>query len=318
MNIFFTHKEDSMVLLSNLSIQSALLSSIKAHNIVANDLFLSFDTEDEIASYLNGEVTIKMDDLYNDLRIFSWEYVTKSFVNIKTGRLVSKDKLLIKICNSENADIIFKLTENKLSIDSLSWNKDKSLFCALTTNTEKVEKISSFSLFNGITNPKLFYSSLHSFKDKLEQDGLLDYWYKQSVKFHCDDETTVTFNEFDLVETAFTMFDWDFVVNVCKKANITYWDGPITKDGLMDIMVDLVFSQLRQVGLAIITNDRVKENYVYQRGRFKSTCRVYKILPNDGSDGLPLEGIDTFYFEYEDKKYYMTLDIDFVIDSVEL
>lgn len=200
---------------------------------------------------------------------------------------------------------------------------------------ELIEKRLSISelRFKGNLGPALLSGNISVYREKrlvtsntfddviFSNGGLKDYIYSRDL-----DKTILSgsknfhenYNELldesplknTILEDIMYQFDFDKVVDACKKLGFCYRDEPITKQDILNDMLEILNGMFYVMKDLMESNERFTA-LQHQRGRLKG----YLYL--SGVEDLYSESEydpESYYIVYDNKRWYFTLDLSFFIE----
>ena len=313
MRTFFTQNEDIFVIFG-LSIPSVVSSLAQVYKLCDGDFFMVLKSEEELKYYLNKDTNLLPKDF---VQILKEEERLCTYSEAFGFDPLDNQKILVKICDSSCAPLFEKIfIKRQLNlIDNLDIGFHDSLFSAFSKGDVKQKLF--HHIFDNSSSLDCIPKTWQLFDEKLKDDNLYKKCLNNSRELSklvegSGNGENYDSNEYCFVESALTSFDYDKVVSLCEKCGIEYFDGPITINVLMKDMSYMIFQMLDMIRTAIEQKERVTNVFTWQRGRLKAFAQIYKIV-EIGENPVPES--DTFYFEHEDKRYYILLDASFILED---
>ena len=276
---------------------------VNTENIREGSLFIGIQDQLNLSQiFMSSNKNIWFDE--HDVLVFR----NGQFLKLSTGEdCLGRFQFFVELACPSMSVIIKELIEKRLSISELRYKGN--LGPALLSGNVSIyreKRLVTSNTFNDVI---------------FSNGGLKDYIYSRdldkdilagSKDFH------ENYNELDhcnplkntILEDIMYQFDFEKVVDACKKLGFCYRDEPITKQDIVNDMIEILN------GMFSVMEDLMKSNerftaIQHQRGRLKG----YLYLT--GVEDLFSESeydSESFYIIYDNKRWYFTLDLSFFIE----
>lgn len=276
---------------------------ISTENIREGSLFIGIQNQLHLSQLFMSSNTNIWFDEYNVL-----VFRDGNFLKLSTGEdCLGRFQFFVELACPSTSVIVKDLIENRLSISELKYNGN--LGPALLSGNVSVYREKRLVTSN--TFDDIIFSN----------GGLKDYIYSRdldmtilsgSKDFHENYNELIYENPLKntILEDIMYQFDFDKVVDACKKLGFCYRDEPITKQDILNDMLEIINGMFYVMKDLMESNERFTA-LQHQRGRLKG----YLYL--NGVEDLYSESEydpESFYIVYDNKRWYFTLDLSFFIE----
>lgn len=276
---------------------------VNTENIREGSLFIGIQDQLHLSQiFMSSNKNIWFDE--HDVLVFR----NGQFLKLSTGEdCLGRFQFFVELACPSMSSIIKELIEKRLSISELRYKGN--LGPALLSGNISVyreKKLITSNTFNDVI---------------FSNGGLKDYIYSRdldkailagSKDFH------ENYDELDhrnplkntILEDIMYQFDFEKVVDACKKLGFCYRDEPITKQDIVNDMLEIINGMFSVMKDLIESNERFTA-IQHQRGRLKG----YLYLTGVGDLFSESEyDSESFYIVYDNKRWYFTLDLSFFIE----
>lgn len=276
---------------------------ISTENIREGSLFIGIQNQLHLSQIFMSSNTNIWFDEYNVL-----VFRGGNFLKLSTGEdCLGRFQFFVELSCPSMAVIVKDLIENRLSISELKYNGN--LGPALLSGNVSVYREKRLVTSN--TFDDIIFSN----------GGLKDYIYSRdlditilsgSKDFHENYNELIYENPLKntILEDIMYQFDFDKVVDACKKLGFCYRDEPITKQDILNDMLEIINGMFYVMKDLMESNERFTA-LQHQRGRLKGYLYLNGVEDLDSESEYDPE---SFYIVYDNKRWYFTLDLSFFIE----
>ena len=285
---------------------------VNTENIREGKLFIGFTNPIQVSTiFYESEKNIWFDE-HNTL-----VYRDGEFFKLMTGEnAFGRFSFVVEFASPSMTEIIKDLIEGKLSFHNLKYKGnlgpallegDVFAFCEkkfVTSNTFddpifSKDVLTDYIYSKGLANDILYGSSNFILHDK----ELFD---RSPLKN-------------TILEDLMYQFDFTKVVDACSSLDYKYRDKPITKKDVLDDMLEILNDLFYTMKDLIESNSRFTA-VQRQRGRLKGYLSLVDVESVTGFESGFNNDDDNFYDElyyvvYDNKKWYLSLDLSFFIEQ---
>lgn len=291
--------------------QAIMKHFVNTENIREGQLFIGFSNTNQVSTvFFESEKNIWFDE-HNTL-----VYENGEFFKLKTGENVySQFPFIVELAQPSMTEIVKDLIEGKLSIQNLKYKGN--LGPALLSGD-----VFAFC-------EKKFVTS-NTFDDPIfSNDGLKEYIYSKGLAndILCGSSSFILHEKElndrsplknTILEDLMYQFDFTRVVDACASLDYRYRDEPITRKNVLDDMLDILNSLFHNMKGLIESNSRFT-TVQCQRGRLKGYLSLVDVESVSGFESGYANDDENFYDEfyyvvYDNKKWYLSLDLSFFIE----
>lgn len=276
---------------------------ISTENIREGSLFIGIQNQLHLSQIFMSSNTNIWFDEYNVL-----VFRNGDFLKLSTGEdCLGRFQFFVELACPSMSVIVKDLIENRLSISELKYNGN--LGPALLSGNVSVYR--EKRLITSNTFDDIIFSN----------GGLKDYIYSRdlditilsgSKDFHENYNELIYENPLKntILEDIMYQFDFDKVVDACKKLGFCYRDEPITKQDVLNDMLEIINGMFYVMKDLMESNERFTA-LQHQRGRLKGYLYLNGVEDLDSESEYDHE---SFYIVYDNKRWYFTLDLSFFIE----
>lgn len=276
---------------------------VSTENIREGSLFIGIQNQLHLSQIFMSSNTNIWFDEYNVL-----VFRNGDFLKLSTGEdCLGRFQFFVELACPSMSVIVKDLIENRLSISELKYNGN--LGPALLSGNVSVYR--EKRLITSNTFDDIIFSN----------GGLKDYIYSRdlditilsgSKDFHENYNELIYENPLKntILEDIMYQFDFDKVVDACKKLGFCYRDEPITKQDVLNDMLEIINGMFYVMKDLMESNERFTA-LQHQRGRLKGYLYLNGVEDLDSESEYDPE---SFYIVYDNKRWYFTLDLSFFIE----
>lgn len=276
---------------------------VSTENIREGSLFIGIQNQLHLSQIFMSSNTNIWFDEYNVL-----VFRNGDFLKLSTGEdCLGRFQFFVELACPSMSVIVKDLIENRLSISELKYNGN--LGPALLSGNVSVYR--EKRLITSNTFDDIIFSN----------GGLKDYIYSRdlditilsgSKDFHENYNELIYENPLKntILEDIMYQFDFDKVVDACKKLGFCYRDEPITKQDVLNDMLEIINGMFYVMKDLMESNERFTA-LQHQRGRLKGYLYLNGVEDLDSESEYDHE---SFYIVYDNKRWYFTLDLSFFIE----
>lgn len=295
-----------------ISDQAIMKHYVNTENIREGKLFIGFTNPIQASTvFYESDKNIWFDE-HNVL-----VYRDGEFFKLMTGEnAFGRFSFAVELACPSMTEIVKDLIEGKLSFHNLKYkgNLGPALLSGdvyvchekklVTSNTFEDQIFSNGGLKDYIYSKGLNYSILCGSSNFILHDKELD-----------DDSSLKN----TILEDLMYQFDFTKVVDACSSLDYKYRDKPITKEDVLDDMLEILNNLFYTMKGLIESNSRFT-TVQCQRGRLKGYLSLVDVESVTGFESGFNNNDDDFYNElyyvvYDNKKWYLSLDLNFFIEQ---
>lgn len=292
--------------------QAIMKHFVNTENIREGQIFIGFTNPTQVSTiFYESEKNIWFDE-HNTLI-----YKSGEFFKLMTGEnAFGRFSFVVELASPSMTEIIKDLIEGKLSIHNLKFKGNLGpalLSCDVYVYHEK-----KFVTSNTFDDPIFSNGELKDYiysrdLDKAILSGSMD--FHESYK-ELDDNHTL---KNTILEDIMYQFDFEKVVHICKQVGFYYRDETITKRNVLDDMLEILNNMFYTMKDLIESNSRFT-TVQRQLGRLKGYLSLVDVESVTGFESGFNNDYDIFYDElyyvvYDNKKWYLSLDLSFFIEQ---
>lgn len=291
--------------------QAIMKHYVNTENIREGKLFIGFANPTQVSTiFYESEKNIWFDE-HNVL-----VYRDGEFFKLMTGEnAFGRFSFVVELASPSMTEIVKDLIESKLSIHNLKYKGN--LGPALLSGDVYVCHEKKFVTSNTFDDPIFSKSGL---KDFIYSKDLADDILCGSSNFLLHDKELVNKSPLKntILEDLMYQFDFTRVVDACSSLDYKYRDKPITKKDVLDDMLEILNNLFYSMKGLIESNSRFT-TVQCQRGRLKGYLSLVDVESVTGFES-GFNDDDNFYNElyyivYDNKKWYLSLDLNFFIEQ---
>lgn len=292
--------------------QAIMKHFVNTENIREGQIFIGFTNPIQVSTvFYESEKNIWFDE-HNTLF-----YENGEFFKLMTGEnAFGRFSFVVELASPSMTEIVKDLIEGKLSIHNLKYkgNLGPALLSGdvYTYHEKKLVTSNTFEdpiFSNGGLKDYIYSRDL----DKAILSGSMD--FHESYK-ELDDNHTL---KNTILEDIMYQFDFEKVVHICKQVGFYYRDETITKQDVLDDMLEILNNMFYTMKDLIESNSRFT-TVQRQHGRLKGYLSLVDVESVTGFESGFNNDDDNFYDElyyvvYDNKKWYLSLDLNFFIEQ---
>lgn len=292
--------------------QAIMKHFVNTENIREGQIFIGFTNPTQVSTvFYESEKNIWFDE-HNTL-----VYENGEFFKLMTGEnAFGRFSFVVELASPLMTEIVKYLIEGKLSFHNLKYKGN--LGPALLSGDVYVYHEKKFVTSN--TFDDLIFSN-GGLKDYIYSKGLANDILCGSSNFilhekELDDDSPL---KNTILEDLMYQFDFTRVVDACSSLDYKYRDKPITKEDVLDDMLEIINGMFYTMKDLIESNSRFT-TVQRQLGRLKGYLSLIDVESVTGFESGFNNDYDIFYDElyyvvYDNKKWYLSLDLNFFIEQ---
>ena len=292
--------------------QAIMKHYVDTENIREGKLFIGFANPTQVSTiFYESEKNIWFDE-HNTL-----VYKNGEFFKLMTGESAfGCFSFVVELASPSMTEIVKDLIEGRLSIHNLKYTGN--LGSALLSGDVYVYRGKKFVTSNKFDDPIFSNGELG---DYIYSKGLPNDILCGSSDFILHDKELNDNNPLKntILEDLMYQFDFTKVVDACSSLDYRYRDKPITKKDVLDDMLEILNDLFYTMKGLIESNSRFTA-VQRQRGRLKGYLSLVDVESVTGFESGFNNDDDSFYDElyyvvYDNKKWYLSLDLSFFIEQ---
>lgn len=292
--------------------QAIMKHFVNTENIREGQLFIGFTNTTQVSTiFYESEKNIWFDE-HNTL-----VYKSGEFFKLMTGEnAFGCFSFVVELASPSMTEIVKDLIDGKLSIHNLKFKGN--LGPALLSGDVYVYQ-----------GKKLITSN--TFEDPIFSNrGLKDYIYSKGLPYDilCGSSNFILHDKElgddsplknTILEDLMYQFDFTRVIDACSSLDYKYQGKPITKRDILDDMLEILNDLFNTMKDLIESNSKFATANS-QRGRLKGYLSLVDVESVTGFESGFNNNNDDFYNElyyvvYDNKKWYLSLDLNFFIEQ---
>ena len=292
--------------------QAIMKHYVNTENIREGKLFIGFTNPIQVSTvFYESEKNIWFDE-HNVLI-----YRDGEFFKLMTGEnAFGRFSFVVELASPSMTEIVKDLIGGKLSIHNLKYKGN--LGPALLSGDVYVCHEKKFVTSNTFDDPIFSNGELG---DYIYSKGLPNDILCGSSDFILHEKELVDRSPLKntILEDLMYQFDFTKVVDACSSLDYRYRDKPITKKDVLDDMLEILNNLFYTMKGLIESNSRFT-TVQCQRGRLKGYLSLVDVESVTGFESGFNNDDDSFYDElyyvvYDNKKWYLSLDLSFFIEQ---
>lgn len=312
MKIKLYDMSDSFSVYGGITDQAIMKHFVNTENIREGQIFIGFANPTQVSTiFYESEKNIWFDE-HNTL-----VYENGEFFKLMTGEnAFGRFPFIVELACPSMTEIIKDLIEGKLSIQNLKYKGN--LGPALLSGDVYVCHEKKLVTSNTFDDPIFSNGGL---KDYIYSKGLATDILCGSSDFILHEKELIDRSPLKntILEDLIYQFDFTKVVDACSSLNYRYRDEPITKKDVLDDMLEILNDLFYTMKGLIESNSRFTA-VQHQRGRLKGYLSLVDVESVTGFESGFNNDDDSFYDElyyvvYDNKKWYLSLDLNFFIEQ---
>ena len=285
---------------------------VSTENIKEGSLFIGIQRQIHLSQiFMSSSKNIWFNE--HDVLVFR----NGNFLKLSTGEdCLGRFQFFVELACPSMTEIVKDLIDGKLSIHNLKYKGN--LGPALLSGDVYVYHEKKLVTSNTFEDPIFSNGGL---KDYIYSKGLANDILCGSSNFLLHDKELVDKSPLKntILEDLMYQFDFTRVVDACSSLDYKYRDKPITKKDVLDDMLEIINNMFYTMKGLIESNSRFT-TVQCQRGRLKGYLSLVDVESVTGFESGFNNDDDDFYNElyyvvYDNKKWYLSLDLDFFIEQ---